>query len=259
MMPAASMTTFDIDTPALKEILWHKMRGDLSRYIPDIAVTDRLMCPTCCRFLPFDHFTIEHIIPQQALADDPPDVRAAISRIERGAVTLLCQKQLLIKGKKVYDKGCNSWKGRFYDKFLREIFNGRVVSGPGFTSRHQVALFVACYLAIFSKYGYQVTLSEAGLIMRQQFFSPNRFIKGVPVNCQMTLMGEPLSKYSEESERYWKPPFKITIEQRSFLVGVRNVSLHMPMSRNPETPIAHRLPFAPSKYALRPDFRTVFH
>ena len=94
------MSTIDIDTPGLKEILWHKMRADLSNHIPDVAATSFLMCPACCRLLPFEHFSREHVIPQQSLADDAANVRAAISKNERGVTTLLGRKQLLINGKK---------------------------------------------------------------------------------------------------------------------------------------------------------------
>ena len=88
-LDATDFPAIDIDSPSLKEILWHKMREDLSRYIPRILDTEKLMCPACCRFLPFADFDIEHIIPEQSLADDPPEVRAAIPKIERGGVTLL--------------------------------------------------------------------------------------------------------------------------------------------------------------------------
>ena len=104
-LDATDFPAIDIDSPSLKEILWHKMREDLSRYIPRILDTEKLMCPACCRFLPFADFDIEHIIPEQSLADDPPEVRAAIPKIERGGVTLLCKKQLLINGKKIYANG----------------------------------------------------------------------------------------------------------------------------------------------------------
>jgi hypothetical protein len=46
----------DVDIPGLKEILWHRMRDDLKNYIPEVANTELLICPTCCRFLPFEHF-----------------------------------------------------------------------------------------------------------------------------------------------------------------------------------------------------------
>lgn len=248
----------DLDIPGLKEILWHSMRDDLKQYIPEVANTDLLMCPTCCRFLTSEHFNIEHVIPQQALADDPAEVRIAIPRNERSATTLLCKRELLIKGKKVYDNGCNSWKGRFYDKFLREIFNTRVIKRNNFTSRHHVALFNAGYLGLFAKYGYQITLVRSGLVMRKQFFNPNRFNQDVPIKCQMALMGEPRLIYDEQNARYWAPPFKFVIEPNFCCMVVRNVSMFLPLSRNPEIPIARKLPFAPPKYALRPNFQTIF-
>ncbi len=252
------MISMDVDFPGLKEILWHKMRDDLKKYIPQVANTEVLMCPTCCRFLPFEHFDVEHIIPQQVLNDDPVDVREAISRNERSVTVLLCKKRLLIKGRKVYDNGCNSWKGRFYDKFLREVFNGSVMKRKGFTSRHQVALFSACYLGLFAKYGFQITLVPSGLIMRRQFFNPNKFNRDVPVNCQRVLMGEPAKGFDKNDVRFWVPPFNFSVEQNFCITVVRNVSMWLPLSRDPEIPIASVLPFAPPTYALRPNFDTIF-
>ena len=80
-----------IDLPALKEILWHRMRNDLKLLVPWFADNDLLLCPTCCRPLRFDEFSLEHIIPKQALAYDPSDVRVAIPQNERSGMTLLCQ------------------------------------------------------------------------------------------------------------------------------------------------------------------------
>jgi len=248
----------DVDIPGLKEILWHKMRDDLKTYIPRVADTDLLMCPTCCRFLPFEHFDIEHVIPKRALADDPSVVREAIPANRRGVTTLLCNKRLLLKGNTIYDKGCNSWKGRFYDKFLREIFNTNVTKKNSFTSRHHVALFGVGYLGLFANYGFQITLVPSGLIMRRQFFNPNRFNQDVPIKCQMTLMGEPNLRYCEESAKYWDSPFKFAFEAGFCCAVVRNASIFLPLSRNPEIPIARELPFVPPRYALRPNFQTVF-
>ena len=253
------MTANDVDIPGLKEILWHKMRNDLMCYIPEVSNADLLMCPTCCRFLPFEQFDIEHVIPQQSLDDDPPEVRTAIPRNERSVIILLCQKRLLINGKKLYDNGCNSWKGRYYDKFLREIFNTRAMKKNNFTSRHHVSLFNAGSLGLFAKYGFQITLIPSGLIMRQQFFNPNKFVRNVPAKCQMALMGEPHGMYDEQTARYWVPPFKFLIEPSFGNMVVRNASMFLPLSRIPEIPLARKLPFAPPKYMLRPNFQTIFH
>lgn len=252
------MTLREIDSPGLKQILWHTMRGDLQKYIPDAAETELLMCPTCCRFLPYDDFCIEHIIPQQALDDDPVAAKAALSRNERSVTILLCSKHLVLKGKFAYNNGCNSWKGRYFDKSLREIFNGRVSRGDGFNSRHQVALFSACFLGLFSRLGYQIPLTPSGVLMRKQFFSPNRFIQGIPAQCQMAMMGEPLAVFDRKDTRYWIPPFKFAFDADCGTVVVRNVSTRLPLSRNPESPIVRYLAFAPPKFKLRPDFITVF-
>ncbi len=216
------------------------------------------MCPTCCRFLPLEDFSLEHVIPKQSLADDPASVRQVVPANRRTVTTLLCNKRLLIKGKTIYDKGCNSWKGRFYDKLLREIFNTNVLKKNDFSSRHHVALFSAGYLGLFAEYGFQIALIPSGLVMRRQFFNPNKFNQEVPIKCRMALMGEPNLRYDEETERYWVPPLKFAMENGFCIMVVRNASMHLPLSRDPRIPISRELPLVPPKYTLRPNFQTVF-
>jgi hypothetical protein len=125
------MTANDVDIPGLKEILWHKMRDDLKHYIPQIANTDLLMCPTCCRFLPFEHFNVEHVIPQQALADDPAEVRAAIPRSERSVTILLCMKELLIKGRSFMITAATAGKADFttnsYERYSKPERSRKII------------------------------------------------------------------------------------------------------------------------------------
>jgi hypothetical protein len=73
-----TMNANGLDIPGLKEILWHQMRDDLKVYMPQVADTNLLMCPTCCRFIPIEDFSIEHVIPKQSLKDDSAIVREAI-------------------------------------------------------------------------------------------------------------------------------------------------------------------------------------
>ncbi|WP_281800916.1 hypothetical protein [Methylocystis echinoides] len=247
-----------IDRPALKEIVWHQMRQDLQSLIPWFANKELLLCPACCRPLTFDDFSLEHIIPKQALACDPPDVRAAIPQNERSGMTLLCRKPLVIKGRRIPGSGCNSWKGKHYDPFLRELIRSVNPIIAKFNSRHQLALFSAGYLGLFRQFGYQIALLPAGLLMRHQFFHPNRFLREVPLDCQMILAGEALSAYDSDSRKYWSEPFKITVDGYSALLILRNMAFRLPLSRDPLVPIARALPYAPSKYVFRPDLRTVF-
>lgn len=246
-----------IDLPALKEILWHRMRDDLKSLVPWFAHNDLLFCPACCRPLPFDEFSLEHIVPRQALACDPPDVRAAIPQNERSGMTLLCRKPLVIKGKKVPGNGCNGWKGKFYDPFLRDLIRADFLTSQ-INSRHQVALFSAGYLGLFRQFGYQIALLPAGRLMRNQFFHPNSFLHDVPITSQMILTGAGLSNYDEATRAYWSEPFKITVEKSSAFIALRNMAFKLPLSRDPTLPLARTLPYAPSKYAFRPDLTTVF-
>ena len=99
----------DIMLPSLKERLWHKMRGDLATYIPELDDNQLLVCCACGRFLTRAFFDLE---PQQTLRADPMEVRTnpETPANVRSGTLLLCRKPLLYKGSQLYDNGCNSWK-----------------------------------------------------------------------------------------------------------------------------------------------------
>jgi hypothetical protein len=197
----------DIDLPGVKEILWHQMHADLKSLVPWFSDHELLLCPTCFRLMKFDELSVEHIIPKQALDDDPKAVREAIIRNQRSGITLLCRKPLVVKEKLIKGNGCNGWKGHFFDGSARKLLRAdphKIV----FTSRHQVSMFAIGYLALFRKYGYRVALSPSGLLMRRQFFCPDYFLKEVPLNCQMILSGPSLTEFNEQNKTYWDEPFK---------------------------------------------------
>jgi hypothetical protein len=251
----------DLLAASLKKKLWHKLRQDLQLYIPQMQHNDLLMCCTCGRFLPYDDFSLEHIIPQQALADDPPEIKAnpETTANTRSGNILLCRKPLLIKGRK-YNNGCNSWKGRFYDGRTRELLNWRVFNNQykNVTNEHMIAALCTAYLAMVLEFGYQVALTPSGMLMRHQFFSPSKFHREMPDRSEMILAAPPLP-YSENYITIWAHPFSFTIERNACVVAFRTMWLIVPISRDPRLPIAQSLVFAPSKYKLRPDFGTVFH
>ena len=159
----------DVMLSSQKERLWHTMRADLIRYIPEIENTDLLMCCTCGRFLPINDFSVEHIIPRQSLAQDPEAVRLQIPANERSGLTLLCKKRLLLKGEKFHGNGCNGYKGAYYDSRMKDVFN-RSIFQKNFDAGHTLSVFAGAYLAMVSEYGYQISLTRSGMISRQQFF-----------------------------------------------------------------------------------------
>lgn len=138
----------EIDRPRVKDILWHKMRDDLKTLVPWFASNDLLLCPTCCRALRYEDFSLEHIIPQQAVAEDPAAARAAISRNERSGLTLLCKRSLVFRDKSTLGQGCNSWKGKHYDRFIRDVLRPDLLRRQ-FHSRHHIALVNMGYLGLF--------------------------------------------------------------------------------------------------------------
>jgi hypothetical protein len=220
------------------------------------------MCCTCGRFLSYQDFTLEHIIPQQALADDPVEIKSdpKSSTDARSGVILLCNKRLILKnGRMIYKNGCNSWKGRFYDSCLREILNGNILKHPYRkpSDRHMIAILCSGYLAMVLEFGYQVVLMASGLLMRQQFFLPFKFHRNLPLRSQMILAAPP-PEYDETNSRIWSHPFSFTIDRGACYVGLRTSAFILPLSRDPRIPISKTVLITPSRYKLRPDFRTVF-
>ena len=193
--------------PATKETLWHKMRDDLKAYIPNVADADLLMCCCCGRFLPFSCFSLEHIIPKQSWKDDPKFVKDNVFANVRSGNILLCQKELKVKGQIFCRLGCNSFKGRNYDIWLRQVFNTTATAGKNFHTGHHVSLIAAGYLAMFARYGYQIALTKSGIIIRNQFFSPTKFISKFPADCQIVLMGEKPTVYNTGDLLYGRHPF----------------------------------------------------
>lgn len=245
----------DIDLPGVKQTLWHQAHADLRSFVPEFS-HEFLLCPACFRSMKVDELSIEHIIPQQAVDCDPKDVREAITRNQRSGLTLLCKKPLVIKGRVIKGHGCNGWKGRFFDGPVRELIHSDGSIKP--TSRHQIAMFSIGYLALFKTYGYRIAFSSSGLLMRNQFFAPNRFLKNIPLRHQIILFGQPLTELNDENKSYWDEPFKFTIDNEIAYLAVRSVSFGLPLSSDPTKPIARILPYAPSRHVLRPDLKTVF-
>jgi hypothetical protein len=248
----------DILAPSIKERLWHKMRLDLAKYIPEVVSNRLLMCCACGRFLPQEFFDLEHLIPQQALRADPASVRtnpATPANIRAGNL-LLCKKPLIYKGSKVYNNGCNSWKGRFYDKPISEIFSGTVQSNRARpTDTHIIGGLILGYLAMVAEFGYSVVLMQSGLLMREQFFRPRKFHPMLGTRHRILLGGTPPTS---PDEKVWSKPFSFTFHDGACSVAARNFAIMVPVSRDPHARIARHLKIVPSKFKLRPDFRTAF-
>ena len=115
------------------------MHADLRSFIPYFDENE-IMCPACLRHVKFDEVSLEHIIPKQAVALDPVEVRAAIARNQRSGLTLLCKKPLIFNKKLVPGNGCNGWKGTYFDRSVRELLNSEI-SAINFNSWQQISMF----------------------------------------------------------------------------------------------------------------------
>ena len=249
----------DIDLPSLKQQLWQKMQNDLAKFVPDVVDRNRLMCCACGRFLPPEHFDVDHMISRRAVKCDPEEVRknpATPANVRAGTI-LLCTKPLHYRGARFYSNGCNSWKGKNFDGPLTQIFTGRIAQRRD--THKQNALIVGglalAYLAMVAEFGYIVTLMRSGLALREQFFNPSKFQEGLGTKCQAIFFGAP---HEDPDDPIWAHPFRFEIDGQSCLVTVRNFTIFLPMSRDPREPIARHLKIVPRSYAFRPNFETWF-
>ncbi len=144
------------------------MRTDLAKFVPEIAHNQLLMCCTCGRFLAQEFFDLEHLIPQQSLKLDPVPVKLNpdTPKNVRARNLLLCKKPLRVKGVTVYKNGCNSWKGKHYDKALAEFISEKTLRSANVTSAHTIGALCLGYLAMVAEFGYAVVLMPSGLLMR---------------------------------------------------------------------------------------------
>jgi hypothetical protein len=243
---------------SIRDHLWHKMRQDLAKFMPEINGNQLLMCCTCGRFLPQECFDLEHLIPQQALKQDPDIVRTnpTTPANTRARNLLLCKKRLTINGNLFYPNGCNSWKGRFYDKPISELISTKALERKNVTDTHIIAALFLSYLAMVAEFGYFVTLMRSGLLIREQFFRPRKYHPALPLRSQMLLSG---GTVESPDAPIWTQPFSFGFQRPGFCtVAARNFGIMVPMSRDPREPLATHLPIVPAKYKLRPDFTTVF-
>ena len=240
---------------SIKSKLWHEMRADLLRFAPQILSDDTLMCPACGRFLKEDDFSLEHLVPQQVIKRDPEIIRAAHSKNTRARNLLLCQKPLMFKGRRFYEKGCNSWKGRFFDSLLSDLFTKSPGQYRG-AERHLVAAVCLAYLGMVAEYGYAVALMPTGVLLRNQFFHPKKFHKDLPLFSQVLMSG---SNDAPPEAPYWSKPFAFEIDKGKCFVAARNFSAMLPLSRDPREISTGKLRYLPTKHALRPNFETSFY
>jgi hypothetical protein len=169
---------------------------------------------------------------------DPGDVRSnpETPANVRARNLLLCKKPLIYKGSKVYNNGCNSWKGRFYDGPISEFFSGLALDRRRgqLMDTHMIGGLMLGYLAMVAEFGYAIVLMESGQLMREQFFSQRKFHRTLPLRHRM-ILGGPMP--TAPGERIWKTPFSFKFERGACFVGARNFCVIVPSPVIPE----HRL------------------
>jgi hypothetical protein len=147
----------------------------------------------------------------QAVKCDPEEVRKnpeTPANVRAGTI-LLCTRPLHYRGARFYNNGCNSWKGKNYDGPMTRIFTGKV--GQHRNKHAQNTLIVGglalAYLAMVSEFGYVVTLMQSGLVLREQFFNPTRFQKGLGTKFKAIFMAPP---HEDPNDPIWANPLRLS-------------------------------------------------
>lgn len=243
----------DVLEPGIRERLWHEMRKDLAQFVPEIDHSDLLMCCCCGRFLPQEDFGLEHIIPKRAIKVDPVAVRSnpLLPANVRAKTLLLCKRQLVRKGLKIHNLGCNSWKGKYFDSLIADLITKPLDINVKLSTNHLIAAQILGYLAMVQQFGYIIVLASSGLALREQFFNPHRFTKRIGARHQIVLGGMP---FTDPEEAIWANPFTFDFQDGLCYLTIRHFVVIAPATQNPATPIAKHLKIAPSKYKFRPQF-----
>jgi hypothetical protein len=204
------------------------------------------------RWLPQEGF--DHLIPQRALRHDPATVKSdqATPKNIRAGNLLLCKAPLRHEGSFSYPNGCNSWKGRFYDGRIEELISGDACDPKGSKQVHIIAGLCLSYLAMVAEFGYVITLMQSGVLMREQFFSPDRFRRELPIRSQM-ILGATINFPPDAPA--WSKLFSFGMHDDCCVVATRIFAVTVPVSCDPRQPLAKHLRIVPYKYKLRPDFQ----
>jgi len=99
------------------------MRDDLSSFVPYFSQNELLLCPVCLRRLRFEDFTLEHIIPLQALADDPAAARTVIPANQRSGGDFAVSKATHHKKKEIYNQGATLGRERITTRLFGKFFD----------------------------------------------------------------------------------------------------------------------------------------
>jgi hypothetical protein len=137
---------------------------------------------------------------------------------------------------------------------MTQILTGKAAKNSNKHARnaHIIGGLALAYLGMVSEFGYIITLMRSGLLLRQQFFNPNKFHKALGTRYQLILTGEATF---DKASPVWKRPFSFKFDGQSSLVTVRNFVVRLPMTQDPLAPIARHLKIVPHKYTFRPNFQ----
>ena len=102
-----------------------------------------------------------------------------------------------------------------------------------------------------AEYGYMIALMPSGVLLREQFFNPTKFLRNLGTRYQVILAAAP---YKGDDALFWSRSFNFKYERGACLVTARNYAMWVPVSRDPSLPIAEHIKIVPEPYKMRPNF-----
>lgn len=158
---------------SLNEELYNVLHSDLVDVKPEYQDRDGILCPICLREITKDEviqFGIEHIIPKNIIKNDSPEKKKLGTLNQRCGITILCRQERICKydGKIVKD-GCNSLKGKIYDRLWKQHWHGDQLDQSHLSHRHGVSILIMAYLGAFQVFGYEYILQRDFDDIRNQF------------------------------------------------------------------------------------------
>lgn len=164
--------------PSLANEVFSVLLADL-RSLPGYEARTSILCPMCLSDITLDELRvggIEHIIPRNAVRDDPVDMRDIATQNQRCGITALCRTRRIHPGGADIAHGCNGWKGSKYDFAFRGLLDSEAHHADELSNRNAVGILLMAYLGAFQCLGYSYILQDTLGVIRSQFMEPDRVV-----------------------------------------------------------------------------------
>jgi hypothetical protein len=174
----------------LKTLVFRSLRENLIYARPEYIGREVILCPFCLREITLEQLSsIEHIVAQNVLKDDPPYMKQHPGR-SRAGVTALCRHPRTTKTGHA-PNGCNGWKGQKYDRLFRRMLQAQRIDEGMLRLQHYVAVLIMAYLGAFQRLGYEYIMRVELDDIRHQFDYPDRQVTHWLDHVHIRLSGHP--------------------------------------------------------------------